>query len=211
MHSSLPQQLSNFQFSRSTAALRADVVGRAARGAALARRHRHLPAAQRGRARRRPARCRSVLIENAPGSGDRAGGRRRRRACARSGASRPTRRSCSTPGTFEAYQGLDLLLRGDRPGEGVAARRPRPARRRRAGAGRGRAGSRRAPPASTDVVVFTGQRPSEEIPAFLDAATLLVSPRSRGTNTPLKIYQYLRAGPADRRDPAAHAHPGPGR
>jgi glycosyltransferase involved in cell wall biosynthesis len=45
-----------------------------------------------------------------------------------------------------------------------------------------------------DVIVFTGQRPSEEIPAFLDAATLLVSPRSRGTNTPLKIYQYLRAG-----------------
>ena len=44
------------------------------------------------------------------------------------------------------------------------------------------------------VVVFTGQRPSEEIPQFLDAATVLASPRSRGTNTPLKIYQYLRAG-----------------
>jgi glycosyltransferase involved in cell wall biosynthesis len=26
------------------------------------------------------------------------------------------------------------------------------------------------------------------------AADVLVSPRSRGTNTPLKIYQYLRAG-----------------
>src|SRR5207302_10840226 len=28
------------------------------------------------------------------------------------------------------------------------------------------------------------------------AADLLVSPRSRGTNTPLKIYQYLRSGRA---------------
>jgi glycosyltransferase involved in cell wall biosynthesis len=43
-------------------------------------------------------------------------------------------------------------------------------------------------------VVLTGQRPAEEIPAYLDAATLLVSPRSTGTNTPLKIYQYLRSG-----------------
>src|SRR5262249_11402654 len=31
-------------------------------------------------------------------------------------------------------------------------------------------------------------------PAFLLAADVLVSPRSRGTNTPLKVYQYLRSG-----------------
>jgi SAM-dependent methyltransferase len=37
-------------------------------------------------------------------------------------------------------------------------------------------------------------------PALLDAADVLVSPRSRGTNTPLKIYQYLRSGPRHRRD-----------
>jgi glycosyltransferase involved in cell wall biosynthesis len=43
-------------------------------------------------------------------------------------------------------------------------------------------------------VIFTGQRPADEIPAYLDAATALVSPRSTGTNTPLKIYQYLRSG-----------------
>src|SRR5262249_25926177 len=47
-----------------------------------------------------------------------------------------------------------------------------------------------------DAVLFTGQRPSEEVPDYLDAATLLVSPRSTGTNTPLKIYQYLRSGRA---------------
>ena len=32
------------------------------------------------------------------------------------------------------------------------------------------------------------------MPDYLDAATCLVSPRSSGTNTPLKIYQYLRSG-----------------
>ena len=43
-------------------------------------------------------------------------------------------------------------------------------------------------------MIFAGQRPADEIPAFLDAADALVSPRSSGTNTPLKIYQYLRSG-----------------
>jgi glycosyltransferase involved in cell wall biosynthesis len=43
-------------------------------------------------------------------------------------------------------------------------------------------------------IIFTGERPSESIPGFLDAADVLVSPRSTGTNTPLKIYQYLRSG-----------------
>jgi glycosyltransferase involved in cell wall biosynthesis len=44
------------------------------------------------------------------------------------------------------------------------------------------------------VTIFAGERPAAEIPAYLLAADVLVSPRSRGTNTPLKIYQYLRSG-----------------
>jgi len=32
------------------------------------------------------------------------------------------------------------------------------------------------------------------MPSYLAAADVLASPRSRGKNTPLKIYQYLRAG-----------------
>jgi len=44
------------------------------------------------------------------------------------------------------------------------------------------------------VTSFAGERPPLEIPAYLLAADVLVSPRSRGTNTPLKIYQYLRSG-----------------
>jgi glycosyltransferase involved in cell wall biosynthesis len=96
-------------------------------------------------------------------------------------------------GTFEAYQGLDLLfaavphviarqpdarfvLAGGRPEQIAAAR----AEADRQGLG--------------TAIVFAGQRPAEDIPFFLDAADVLVSPRSTGTNTPLKIYQYLRSG-----------------
>ncbi len=42
--------------------------------------------------------------------------------------------------------------------------------------------------------VFTGQRPPEEIPQFMQLAHVLVSPRIEGNNTPLKIYSYLRSG-----------------
>src|SRR5690606_37403222 len=44
------------------------------------------------------------------------------------------------------------------------------------------------------IMVFTGQQPAREIPGFVAACDVLVSPRIRGTNTPLKIYSYLRSG-----------------
>ena len=68
--------------------------------------------------------------------------------------------------------------------------------------------TRRASAGIGDVAIFAGERPAAEIPAYLLAADVLVSPRSRGTNTPLKIYQYLRSGKADRRDAPADAHAG---
>lgn len=43
-------------------------------------------------------------------------------------------------------------------------------------------------------VIFVGQKTPEEMPAYMQAADILLSPRSKGTNTPLKIYSYLRAG-----------------
>ena len=43
-------------------------------------------------------------------------------------------------------------------------------------------------------VRLLGRRQSEEIPPLLLAADVLVSPRSLGTNIPLKIYSYLRSG-----------------
>jgi glycosyltransferase involved in cell wall biosynthesis len=41
---------------------------------------------------------------------------------------------------------------------------------------------------------FTGTRPAEEIPGFVRISQILVSPRISGTNTPLKIYPYLQSG-----------------
>jgi glycosyltransferase involved in cell wall biosynthesis len=42
--------------------------------------------------------------------------------------------------------------------------------------------------------LFAGKRPPSELPAFLAAASVLVSPRCRGANTPFKIYTYLASG-----------------
>jgi glycosyltransferase involved in cell wall biosynthesis len=96
-------------------------------------------------------------------------------------------------GTFEAYQGLDLLFAAARV---VLSARP-DARFVLAG-GRpeqvDQAKKQAHAQGVADSVVFAGQRPAEEIPEYLDAADVLVSPRSHGTNTPLKIYQYLRSG-----------------
>ena len=191
MHSSLPQQLTNFAFTRSR--LVTAIVAWGER--LMIRRSRAIivicpqlaevvrevdPAAQ------------PVLIENSPGSGD----------AALPGSGAGVRREFGlgpeTPlvvytGTFEAYQGLDLLfeafahvkrqngaarllLAGGQPGQIEDARRAT------------------ARLGIDDVTVFAGHRKAEEIPAFLDAATALVSPRSTGINTPLKIYQYLRSG-----------------
>ena len=191
MHSSLPQQLSNFSFSRSRALARTFswlerfVIRRSKVVVVICP---HLADVVRGIEPAVPA----VLIENAPGSGD--------APVAGSGAG--VRQELGLPphvpivlytGTFEAYQGLDLLfeaahkviqgrpdarflLAGGRPDQIAAAR----AQAERMGIG--------------NAVVFAGQRAAEEIPLFLDAADVLVSPRSTGTNTPLKIYQYLRSG-----------------
>lgn len=191
MHSSLPQQLSNFSFSRSrvlTALFRGfeRVFVRKSRVVIvicpqLAQTVREVdPAAD------------PVLIENAPGSGDTPVSGQGAGIRSEFGLG-PDVPLVVYTGTFEAYQGLDLLFES---APVAAARRPgvrfmlvggRPEQVQRA-----REQARRA--GAETVTIFTGERPAEEIPLFLDAADVLVSPRSTGTNTPLKIYQYLRAG-----------------
>jgi glycosyltransferase involved in cell wall biosynthesis len=54
--------------------------------------------------------------------------------------------------------------------------------------------ARAAAAGAAAIMIFTGQQPAKEIPGFIQASDLLVSPRIRGTNTPLKIYSYLRSG-----------------
>lgn len=43
-------------------------------------------------------------------------------------------------------------------------------------------------------VCWIGQRPSEEMGEWMHLAHLLVSPRSEGDNTPLKLYSYMSSG-----------------
>ena len=42
--------------------------------------------------------------------------------------------------------------------------------------------------------VFAGKRATDELPAFLGVASVVVSPRVSGVNTPFKIYTYLASG-----------------
>lgn len=45
-----------------------------------------------------------------------------------------------------------------------------------------------------DKVVFVDRVPPSRVPLFMAIADVLVSPRITGTNTPLKIYSFLRSG-----------------
>jgi glycosyltransferase involved in cell wall biosynthesis len=45
-----------------------------------------------------------------------------------------------------------------------------------------------------DNVHFLGPRPIGQLAQFLAAADVLVSPRSKGVNTPMKLYSYLHSG-----------------
>jgi glycosyltransferase involved in cell wall biosynthesis len=191
MHSSLPEQLSNFKFSRSrllVGAFRALERRMVARSDSVIVICRHLEEV----ARAIEPGAHVVLIENAPGSGD----------TASTSALGDVRAAAGVPaeapmvlytGTFEAYQGLDLLFAAMKP---VLAQLPA-ARLVLAGGHPDQVERARREAAAVGVgasTVFVGERPPEEIPAYLEAADVLVSPRSRGKNTPLKIYQYLRSG-----------------
>ena len=46
----------------------------------------------------------------------------------------------------------------------------------------------------TNKVKFTGQVPPSFVPGYISLADVLVSPRLSGTNTPLKIYSFLKSG-----------------
>jgi glycosyltransferase involved in cell wall biosynthesis len=195
MHSSLPQQLSNFAFSQSRIqhavlhsllTLLERLVIRRSRVVVVICPH------LQDIVRDIDPAARTVLIENAPGAGD--GPARGSGTSVRE----ELQLTPSTPlvlytGTFEPYQGLDLFL--------AAARRVRmelPDARFVLVGGRpdqiATVREQARERTIDDRTVFVGERRADEIPAFLDAADVLVSPRSAGTNTPLKIYQYLRAG-----------------
>jgi glycosyltransferase involved in cell wall biosynthesis len=191
MHSSLPQQLSNFKFSRSRV-VRAVFLAVERFMVKWSRVVIVICPALEETARAIEPSAEIVLIENAPGSAE------EKATPAQAEAVRAAHGVSAVPlvvytGTFEAYQGLDLLFAAM-----AHVRRTRPDARLLMAGGKpdqvadAQGDARRA--GIADIVTFAGERPATEIPAYLLAADVLVSPRSRGTNTPLKIYQYLRSG-----------------
>lgn len=96
-------------------------------------------------------------------------------------------------GTFEHYQGIELLLRSVAPvcqlfptaHYMIVGGRPAQVEHQRQLA---------QELGIESYVRFVGQRPLEEMPRYMALADVLLSPRSEGTNTPLKLYTYLRSG-----------------
>ncbi|HOT96789.1 MAG TPA: glycosyltransferase family 4 protein [bacterium] len=205
MHSSLPQQLHNFRYSQSRLLvgaferLEACTINQAAAVITIC------PELQRYVEEKFPDKT-SLLIENVgdnamvfpPAPGDAA----RLRAQYGLGEAR----IILYYGTLEAYQGIPLLIESAARllAEGV----PGAATANPPGEGSGIkfllvGGSPEQVEASralarqhgvADHFVFTGFVQPQQIPGFIEIAEVLVSPRLSGTNSPLKIYSYLRSG-----------------
>jgi len=96
-------------------------------------------------------------------------------------------------GTFEPYQGLDLLIESSKE---VLAK-TKNVTFTLVGGNPEQVEYYRHQVKKDDLTehyVFTGQVTPELVPKFLDVADILVTPRIEGNNTPLKIYSYLRSG-----------------
>ncbi|MFH0954343.1 MAG: glycosyltransferase family 4 protein [Verrucomicrobiota bacterium] len=96
-------------------------------------------------------------------------------------------------GNFESYQGVDLLLRAI----SILRRQRVDVRCVLVGGEPDQVARMKDAARSLDLAepcIFVGKRPMEEMPAFMTLSSLLVSPRTQGTNTALKIYTYMQSG-----------------
>ncbi|MCC6163468.1 MAG: glycosyltransferase [Acidobacteria bacterium] len=189
MHSSLPQQLGNFKYSRSRV-LRwgfqraEDYMVRGSQVVITICQELQDAVHEMG------VGDRAVLIENVMGGDvDPTPGPGRAAVRAAWGLT-PDQPVVLYTGTFEQYQGLDLLLDAS---VALKARVPDVAVLVAGGAPEQVAGMTARARERGAPLVFTGQRPPVEVPHLVDACDVLVSPRISGTNTPLKIYSYLRS------------------
>jgi glycosyltransferase involved in cell wall biosynthesis len=108
-------------------------------------------------------------------------------------------------GTFERYQGLEMLIRSAR-----IVRRHNPKALFILVGGKPAQIERYKEMAREEgveeCVLFVGIVPPDEAVAYLDLADVLVSPRTGGSSVPLKIYSYLVSGkPTVATRTAAHA------
>jgi len=93
-------------------------------------------------------------------------------------------------GNFEPYQGIPLLV-------DAFAKVKTPAVLLIVGGVKAEHDEMRARAAAlgaADRIVFVEKVPPKQVPLYISLADVLVSPRVSGTNTPLKIYSFLKAG-----------------
>ncbi len=197
MHSSLPQQLENFKFTKSRLligtfkALEDSCLGAADAVITICPDLRDYALGSGVSPERH------LLIENSIFDDVRVVGRRDG-AAVRSVEPVPVRFEADHPvilyaGTFEAYQGIDILVRAFAK---VHAMRPE-VRLVLAGGTDAQVGDMRALAESlglAEACVFTGRVSKTEALRFTQSAQVLVSPRVHGTNTPLKVYEQLASG-----------------
>lgn len=96
-------------------------------------------------------------------------------------------------GNLESYQGVDLML------EAMAALGPRAPTLLVIGGKPGDVAARRSQADALGLgerVRFLGPRPLANLAGYLRQADLLLSPRLKGVNTPMKIYSYMLSGRA---------------
>jgi glycosyltransferase involved in cell wall biosynthesis len=94
-------------------------------------------------------------------------------------------------GNLEDYQGVDVML------EALAKLPSAPVKFVAIGGNASSVAAYRARAAELglgDTAVFAGARPVRQLGAYLEQADILVSPRLKGHNTPMKLYSYLAAG-----------------
>jgi glycosyltransferase involved in cell wall biosynthesis len=191
MHSSLPQQLSNFQFTQSVllkklfVSLESWILRHASAVITIC------PDLERHVARLFPGRG-SVMIENVVDYGT-VFGAKDLSAEIRERYRLSGKQVILYTGTLEPYQGLDLLIQS----AAAVVSKVNSVRFMVVGGhpDQVQAYQMKAHRLGVDhSFIFTGQVSPEEIDSYIRCADCLVTPRIQGTNTPLKIYAYLRAG-----------------
>jgi glycosyltransferase involved in cell wall biosynthesis len=195
MHSSLPQQLENFQYTSSKLLIRLferlEMASIAGADAVIT----ICPELAQIAVERMPDPTRHFLIENSVLDEVRL--KQRSQSVPENGAAEPDvpgdRPLILYAGSFEPYQGLDLLLaafaqlRTRRPDVFLVMMGGLPAQVQRLNAVAAEHGLE-------GHCVVTGRVPQQVARRFVQRAKTQVSPRDRGSNTPLKVYEQLASG-----------------
>ena len=192
MHSSLPQQLQNFRFSNSrllTGAferLERNTIEKSAGVITIC------PELQNYVEKNFPRKT-SILIENVADNSVVFPTTASKEAALRTQYGLHGKTVVLYYGTFEPYQGIDMLIES----AVYAAKDNSDIHFLMVGGSDEQTAAYRAKAQKLGVAsrfTFTGFVQPEMIPSFVSLCHILVSPRLQGSNSPLKIYSYLRSG-----------------